>query len=120
MKRAAVARFWRWGGWDFGVRFVHLYSSPNSLFRNKDGCFAPPSRSCLGEKFLRPKSLVPAYLDEIVAFRSEDHRGYAFGLACLANFALDRGIRLNLKGTIDDVGDSYAALPRPHRKGVLD
>ncbi len=97
MKRAALARFWRWGGWDFGVRYVHLYSNPNSLFA-RDGLLRSGESLLMGRKFMQVKSLLPEDIDEIAAFRPKCIIGYASGVACLANFALERGIRLDLKG----------------------
>jgi phenylacetate-CoA ligase len=99
MKRAALARFWRWGGWDFGVRYVHLFSNPSSMFR-RDGFLRSAEGFLMGRKFLCVKSLVPEHLDEIAAFGPKILFGYASGVVCLANFALDRGFKLDLKGIL--------------------
>jgi phenylacetate-CoA ligase len=99
LKRAEVARVWRWGGWDFGVRFVHLFSKPNSMFRT-DGWLRGMESLVMARKFLSVAHLDPRYLDEIMAFRPRIIHGYGSAIYCLACFAKKRGICLNLKGVL--------------------
>jgi len=61
------------------------------------------------------KSLLPEYLDEIAAFRPKAIVGYASGITCLANFALDRGIRLDLKGVL-----TTAETLTPHYRSRIE
>jgi phenylacetate-CoA ligase len=69
----------------------------------------------MGRKFLRVKSLVPEYLDEIAAFRPKIILGYASGVTCLANFALERGIHLDLKGVM-----TTAETLTPHYRSRIE
>jgi len=99
IKRAALARFWRWGGWDFGVRFVLLYSRYHSLF-SKPGLLRNIESFVMARKFMNVKAITPDYLDEIAAFDPKIIVSFASGMAALANCALERGMHLNLAGAL--------------------
>jgi phenylacetate-CoA ligase len=58
---------------------------------------------------------VPEYLDEIAAFRPKVIIGFASGLTCLANFALERGFHLDLKGVM-----TTAETLTPHYRSRIE
>ena len=115
MKRAALARFWRWGGWDFGIRFVLLFSRYHSMF-SKEGLPRKIESFVMGRKFLPVKSITPAYLDEIAAFDPKIIMSFGSGMAALANLALERGVRLHLRGALTTAD----TLTQHHRSRIQE
>lgn len=110
-KRAAFARFWRWGGWEFGNRLVNIMSAPNSMFQ-KNSFFRSAESFLLATKFIPASGLGPNTLDEVIKFQPQCIHGYTSSIYCLAEYAKKRGIHLNLKGILTS---SETLLPRQRR-----